>query len=156
MKRELIVRKIEHGTVIDHIPAGNALNVLRILGIRGNEGFRVAVVMNVESRKLGRKDIVKIEGRELASEEVSIIALIAPTATINIIRNYEVVYKERVKLPDIIEGIVRCSNPNCITNQPKEGARPKFRVVSRDPLLLQCTYCERYTTKEDILKQFRR
>ncbi len=156
MSRELIVRKIKHGTVIDHIPAGNALNVLRILGIRGDEGFRIAVVMNVESRKLGRKDIVKIEGRELVSEEVSIIALIAPTATINIIRNYEVVHKERVKLPDTIEGIVRCSNPNCITNQPRESARPKFRVVSRDPLLLQCTYCERYTTKEDILKQFRR
>lgn len=154
-KNELLVRKIKNGTVIDHIPAGNALNVLRILGIKGSEGFRIAIVMNVESKKLGKKDIVKIENRELAPQEVNMIALIAPAATINIIRSYDVVRKENVELPETIEGIVKCSNPNCITNQPGENAKPKFKVISKEPLILQCTYCERYTTKNDVLNQFK-
>ncbi len=155
MEKELLVRKIKDGTVIDHIPAGNALNVLKILKIKGSEGFRIAIVMNVESRKLGRKDIVKIEGRELNPEEVNMIALIAPTATINIVRNYEVYRKVKVKLPDTIEGIVKCSNPNCITNQHREYAVPMFKVISKNPLILQCLYCERYTTREDIINQFK-
>jgi len=155
MEKELLVRKIENGTVIDHIPAGNALNVLKILGIKGSEGLRIAIVMNVESKKLGRKDIVKIENRELHPEEVNMIALIAPTATINIIRSYSVVKKVKVKLPETIENIVKCSNPNCITNQTREYAKPKFKVVSKKPLILQCVYCERFTFKEDIIKQFK-
>jgi len=155
MEKELLVRKIENGTVIDHIPAGNALNVLKILGIQGSEGLRIAIVMNVESKKLGRKDIVKIENRELHPEEVNMIALIAPTATINIIRSYSVVKKVKVKLPETIENIVKCSNPNCITNQTREYAKPKFKVVSKEPLILQCVYCERFTFKEDIIKQFK-
>lgn len=155
MEEELLVRKIRSGTVIDHISAGNALNVLKILGIKGSEGYRVAIVMNVESKKLGLKDIVKVEGRELAPKEVNMIALIAPKATINIIRDYKVVKKVRVKLPKIIDGIVKCSNPNCITNRPREYVKPRFKVVSEEPLILQCLYCERYTTKEDIVKQFK-
>jgi len=155
VEKELLVRKIENGTVIDHIPAGNALNVLRILGIKGSEGLRIAIVMNVESRKLGRKDIVKIENRELHPEEVNMIALIAPAATINIVKNYSVIKKVKVKLPETIENIVRCSNPNCITNQAREYVKPKFKVISKDPLILQCTYCERFTFKEDIIKQFK-
>lgn len=155
MEEELLVRKIRSGTVIDHISAGNALNVLKILGIKGSEGYRVAIVMNVESKKLGLKDIVKVEGRELAPKEVNMIALIAPKATINIIRDYKVVKKVRVKLPKIIDGIVKCSNPNCITNRPREYIKPRFKVVSEEPLILQCLYCERYTTKEDIVKQFK-
>lgn len=155
MEEELLVRKIRSGTVIDHISAGNALNVLKILGIKGSEGYRVAIVMNVESKKLGLKDIVKVEGRELAPKEVNMIALIAPKATINIIRDYKVVKKVRVKLPKIINGIVKCSNPNCITNRPREYVKPRFKVVSEEPLILQCLYCERYTTKEDIVKQFK-
>lgn len=150
-----MVRKIRNGTVIDHISAGNALNVLKILGIRGSEGYRVAIVMNVESKKLGLKDIVKVEGRELAPKEVNMIALIAPKATINIIRDYKVVKKVRVKLPRIIDGIVKCSNPNCITNRPREHVKPRFKVVSEEPLILQCLYCERYTTREDVVKQFK-
>ena len=102
---ELLVRKIREGTVIDHIPAGRALAVLRILGITGREGLRVAVVMNVESRKLGRKDIVKVEGRLLKPHEVDVVALIAPTATINIIRDYKVIEKRKVRLPRLIEEV---------------------------------------------------
>ena len=151
--RELIVSKIRNGTVIDHIPAGTALQVLNILGITGREGYRVALVMNVESSKLGRKDIVKVENRELKPEEVNKIALIAPTATINIIKDYRVVRKVKVKLQDVIEGIIKCPNPNCISNLPREPIKPKFRVVCRNPIKLKCVYCGRYITGDDIARQ---
>ncbi len=154
MDEELLVRKIRDGTVIDHIPAGNALNVIKILGVAGEDGSRLSIIMNTESSKLGKKDIVKIEGRELTMDEVNIIALIAPNATINIIRGYKVVSKKTVSIPDTVEGVVKCANPNCITNLSREKVIPKFNVVSKEPLLLKCIYCERYTTREDILKQF--
>ncbi len=154
MDSELLVRKIRDGTVIDHIPAGNALNVIRILGLpRGREN-RMALIMYTSSSKMGLKDIVKVEGLELTADEVNMIALIAPTATINIVRDYKVVRKERVKIPEIIENIIRCANPNCISNQDRETAIPKFRLVSEDPIILRCEYCERHTYKEDILRQF--
>ncbi|HDJ27368.1 MAG TPA: aspartate carbamoyltransferase regulatory subunit, partial [Aciduliprofundum sp.] len=98
---ELRVRRIREGTVIDHIPPGKALKVLSILGISGSEGTVVAVLMNVESRKLGKKDIVKLEGRFLTRDEVDEIALVAPTATINIIRDYEVAEKFSLTLPKV-------------------------------------------------------
>jgi len=153
MSEELVVRRISDGTVIDHIPAGRALKVLRILGITGEEDFMVSMVMNVRSKKLGKKDIVKVEGRELSSEEVDKIALVAPTATINIIRDYEVIEKRKVELPERIEGIVRCVNPRCVTNAPREAAHPSFRVISRKPLKLVCEYCGEYLTEEEVIAQ---
>ncbi len=146
----LRVAKIREGTVIDHITAGNALLVLRILGITGREGFIVSVAMNVPSGKLGKKDIVKIEGRELSQEEVDKIALIAPRATINIIRDYKVVQKYRVRLPKVIKNIIRCRNPACITNE-REPVEPKFYVISEDPLRLKCHYCGRIMERSDVL-----
>ena len=151
MSRELIVSKIENGTVIDHIPAGRALTVLRVLGITGKEGVRVALVMNVESGKLGRKDIVKIEGRKLTPEEVNIISAVAPTATINIIRNFEVVKKFKVSPPEVIKGRFRCKNPTCITNAPREPVEPTFYLVKREPPLFVCAYCGRYHELSDLL-----
>jgi len=153
MSEELVVRRISDGTVIDHIPAGRALKVLRILGITGDEGLMVSLVMNVYSKKLSKKDIVKVEGRELSKEEVDKIALVAPTATINIVRDYEVVDKRRVELPDKIEGIVKCVNPKCITNAPREAVKPAFTVISRKPLKLVCEYCGEYLTEEEVIAQ---
>ncbi len=149
----LRIQKIESGTVIDHITAGYALDVLRILNIDGKEGHVVSVAMNVRSDKMGRKDIVKIENRELRQEEVDKIALLAPRATINIIRDYGVAQKTRVKLPEVIRDIIRCDNPVCISNA-KEPAEPRFYVVSTGPLLLRCHYCGREMGREEILKQF--
>jgi len=140
--KELKITPIKDGTVIDHITAGSALKVLRILGITGEEGYTVSVAMNVLSKKEGLKDVVKIEGRELKREEINKISLIAPRATINIIRDYSVVNKYRVEIPDILEGIVRCENPNCISNQ-REPIPPLLKVVSRDPLKIRCIYCGR-------------
>lgn len=153
---KLAVSKIRWGTVIDHIPAGYALKVLSILGIQGNEGYRVAVIMNVESSKLGRKDIVKVEERELRPDEVNRIALIAPTATINIIRDYEVYKKLKVEIPEVIEEILKCGNPTCITNQPREPVKPRFKLVCRAPVKLQCVYCGRYIERGEIEKQLTR
>ncbi|MEM0485215.1 MAG: aspartate carbamoyltransferase regulatory subunit [Pyrobaculum sp.] len=151
MSKELLVSKIENGTVIDHIPAGRALTVLRILGISGKEGLRVALVMNVESKKLGKKDIVKIEGRELTPEEVNIISAVAPTATINIIRNFAVVKKFKVTPPDVIRGRFKCKNPTCVTNAPREPVEPTFYLVRREPPLFICAYCGRYHELGDLL-----
>ncbi|MGC8542475.1 MAG: aspartate carbamoyltransferase regulatory subunit [Vulcanisaeta sp.] len=151
-KKELIISKIRDGVVIDHIPAGRALVVLRLLGISGREGFRVALVMNVESRKLGTKDIVKIEGRELTKDELNLVALVAPTATVNIIRDYDVISKFKVVVPEVIEGLIKCKNPRCITNQQREPIRSRFRVVSRDPLKMVCEYCGTIHELNDIEK----
>jgi aspartate carbamoyltransferase regulatory subunit len=151
---EMLVRRIKDGTVIDHIPRGQGLNVLKILGVRGGEDYTVAMVMNVESKKLGKKDIIKIEGREIASEEVDRIALIAPEATINSIKNYRVTKKMKVKLPDEIKGIINCTNPNCVSNKPREPVKPSFVVTSRAPILLVCNYCGTYITHEEVVAQF--
>lgn len=152
-KKTLRVTKIKNGTVIDHIKGGHALDVAKILGVTGHEDGVVTVAMNVPSITLGVKDMVKIEGRELKSEEVDKIALLAPNATINIIRNYKVVEKQRVKLPPVIHGIVKCANPACITNS-KEPIKPKYYVDAKDPLHMRCHYCGYILEKTDILKQF--
>jgi len=140
--KELKIQPIKNGTVIDHITPRNALKVLKILKIPENVSDSiVSAVMNVESKR-GRKDIVKIENRELKASEVDKIALIAPNATINIIRDYEVAEKHHVVVPDEIVGIVKCANPNCISNS-KEPIQPRFIVKSREPLRIKCFYCER-------------
>jgi len=143
MKKELRVLPIKNGTVIDHIPGGQALNVLKILEINTRTDAVVSVIMNVRSKKMGRKDIVKVEDRELKPEEVDKIALIAPNATINIIRDSEVTEKHSVYLPKSIEGIIRCANPNCISNAEKEPVMSKFITVSENPPQFRCFYCER-------------
>ena len=144
--KELKIPLIKDGTVIDHITAGNAVKVLHILGIPKKTTSVVSVAMNVKS-KFGKKDIVKVENRELDPSEVDKIALIAPKATINIIRDYDVAEKHRVNLPDEIKGIVCCSNPTCVSNS-KEPVKSRFKVISKDPLRIKCYYCER--EPEDI------
>jgi len=143
--RELRVKPIKNGTVIDHIAGGQALNVLKILGISGTTDATVSVVMNVESEKLDKKDIVKVEDRELKEDEVNRIALIAPAATINIIRDYQVVEKRNVDLPGEIVNVVRCQNPNCISNT-SEPIKSRMLVKAKNPVLLRCIYCEQPLT----------
>lgn len=152
----LIVPKILEGTVIDHIPAGKALEILRVLGVSGREGWRIAILMNVESKKLGKKDIIKIEKRKLTPAEVNVIALIAPTATINIVENFIVIEKQKVCVPDMVEDIITCPNPTCITNKEREPIRSRFKTISREPLQLQCEYCGIIITRDDIPKLIKR
>ena len=150
---ELYVKKIKEGTVIDHIAPGHALDVLRILNIDGKEGVIVSIAMNVSSKRLGKKDIVKIEERQLAPEELDMIALIAPTATINIIQDYGVTKKEKVHLPETIAGILKCANPACVSNA-REPVTPTFSVESSRALRLRCRFCGRTMEKDDVLGQF--
>jgi aspartate carbamoyltransferase regulatory subunit len=152
-EKELRVQKIKEGTVIDHISAGGSLSVLKILGIMGREDNIVSIVMNVSSHSLGKKDIVKVEGRELNPEELDKIALVAPRSTINIVRNYVVVEKQKPRLPKMIKGIVKCANVTCISNS-NEPTDSMFYVENDDPLRLRCYYCSRYLEKDDIIRQF--
>ena len=149
----LRVSKIKDSTVIDHITAGHALDVIKILGITGQVNGIVTVGINVPSKTLGLKDMVKIEGRELKSEEVDKIALLAPHSSINIIRNYKVIDKQLVKLPNVIRETVKCANPACISNS-KEPVKPTFYVEADEPLRLRCHYCGYIMEKQDIPKQF--
>lgn len=139
--KKLKITPIRNGTVIDHITPGFAVKVLHILEIPKSSSSVVSVAMNVKS-KWGKKDIVKVENRELDPREVDKISLIAPKATINIIRDYEVIEKHRVHLPDEIIGIVTCSNPTCISNS-KEPVQSRFLLVNKDPPRIKCYYCER-------------
>ena len=151
-KPEMKVEPIKNGTVIDHITANKSLHVLKILGLP-NEDINVTVAMNVSSGKAGRKDIVKIEKRELDSSELDQIALLAPEATINIIRDYNVVAKDKVRFMKELKSIIRCNNPNCITNA-NEPIESKFHLIKTSPILLRCHYCERLIDAEEIDKQF--
>jgi aspartate carbamoyltransferase regulatory subunit len=150
--KELRVSKIKDGTVIDHIRGGYALDVVKILGISGKEKRVMTIAINVPSKRFGAKDIVKIEGKALNSQEVNRIALVAPHASINIIRNYTVVEKLEVKLPKSIEGIVKCANPCCISNAD-EPVGAKFYIKSDEPLLLKCHYCGVTIEQTDVLRQ---
>lgn len=149
MKRELIVAAIRNGTVIDHIAPGRALDVVRILDLE-SFGDSVAVAVNVPSGKIGKKDVVKIENRALSETEVNEVALVAPDATLSIIKEYEVVEKRKIELPEVIHGVLSCINPNCISR--KEGSA-RFLVEKRKPVILRCYYCERLLHEEDIARR---
>ena len=146
--------KIKDGTVIDHISAGHALDVLRILGITGREGPIVSLAMNISSSRIERKDIVKLEDRFLAESEVAKIALVAPNATINTIRDSKVEKKTRVELPSTITNVIVCPNTRCVTNKEREPIEPKYEVLSKQPMKLKCTYCWTHIEETDIIEQF--
>lgn len=145
---ELKIRPIEDGTVIDHIPQGQALNVLRVLGVDSTTREVVSVAMNVPSDAMGRKDIVKVEDREIGSKEADIIALIAPEATVNVVRDFEVREKYEVSMPDEIHGVLSCPNPNCVTNT-REPTETSFDVRDTgEGTEMRCGYCGTVVTEE--------
>lgn len=151
-KKELKVKSIRNGTVIDHIKQNRAANILSMLNLPDDQ-TPVMVAINVESSNMGKKDIIKIEGRELSEEEVDKLVLLAPEASINIIREYEIINKFNVQLTDEIVDVVKCSNPNCITNS-NEPIQNKFYVQSKEPVILRCHYCERTMDYDDIESQY--
>ena len=153
-KSELKIKAIENGTVIDHITANKALHILKILGLPDNDTHNVTIAMNVSSGEIGRKDIVKIENRELDHEELNQIALIAPKATINIIRDFKPIKKDKINFPKKITSIIKCTNSKCITNYENEPITPIFNVVNKYPPVVRCHYCEKLIKTEDIDKQF--
>lgn len=145
--KQLSVSAIQDGTVIDHVPARNLFKVIQILGLDHIDN-QITFGTNLESKKLGRKAIIKISGKFFKDEDINKIALVAPDAKLNIIRDYEVVEKRVVEVPDFIIGIARCMNPKCITNS--ESVITRFRVVSKKNVALKCHYCEKITTQENL------
>jgi len=147
MKKELSVSAIKEGTVIDHIPSDVTLKVADILDLEGIKSI-ISIATNLDSKTMGKKGIIKIGGKDLTKEETDKIALIAPDATVNIIQNYDVKKKIKVAIPLTVNKIIKCSNPNCITNNEK--VMTKFDVLNKVPLKVRCHYCERDMAKEDI------
>ena len=145
--KKLKVSAINNGTVIDHILPNKSYAVAKILQLE-KYSETVTIASNVVSEKTKKKDIVKIENRVLSAQEVSSIALISPEATVNIIKNYEVIEKGKISLPDRVDNIIPCTNPLCITNHEDVGTR--FRVEQNKPLLLRCEYCERTMDEKDV------
>lgn len=146
------VTAIRNGTVVDHIPAGHALQVIQMLRINMTRTTPVSLVMNVPSDKLGRKDVLKVEDRELNQEELDRLALIAPTASIAIIRNHAVAEKLKVELADDLINIASCSFSNCITKNAREPLPQRLRVISRDPLEVRCYYCGRDQDLKELIE----
>lgn len=143
------VYQLKDGTVIDHIPQGKALKVMEVLKLDKEEEKFITCGMNLESKKYGLKDVVKIEHKELCGDEVNKISLIAPNATVNILRNGKVTKKNKVSIPYEINGLIKCSNPMCITN--KDLIKTKFYFVDKEPLKVRCHYCERFIESKNII-----
>ncbi len=150
-KKQLKVDPIKTGTVIDHITAGKALQVAEILNISNSES-EIMVGINLYSKKMGKKDIIKIEDRELSEEEAGSIALISPTATLIIIENYKVVRKFFIDVPEKIKHHIICPNPNCITNI--ESVPTLFFLAGKNPVEVRCSYCEKKYFIDDVKFSF--
>jgi len=149
LRKELKVSAIENGSVIDHIPAHNLFQVIKILNL-DKSGEQVLFGTNLESQKFGKKGIIKVSNKYFKSDEINKIALVAPTATLIVIKDYKVSEKKQVETPDQIQKIVKCFNPNCITNS--EAVPTKFDVVKNEEVLkLRCHYCEKTTSKENLV-----
>ncbi len=142
----LKVEKIENGTVIDHISAGEGLRVMKILGIGIGYPARFALIANVKSKKMGKKDILKIEEKYIDEKDFDKIALVAPKASVNIVKGSRVVKKKDVAMPARIDGVLACPNPKCITNF--EQVASVFLVEKKT---LRCAYCERSFAAGELL-----
>ena len=145
------VTAIRNGTVIDHIPSGQSLKVLELLNIARDTSVPVSLVMNVPSKKMGSKDIVKVEDRELTQTELDRLALVAPDSSIAIIRAYTVAEKLEVNLGKEVRNVVQCTFSNCITQNLREPLPHRLRVTSTDPLTLRCHYCQRPQDLDELI-----
>jgi len=148
IRKELKVSAIENGTVIDHIPSQSVFQVIRILNLTEYPN-QLLLATNLESQKMGKKGIIKVSNRFFVPEEINKIALVAPSATLIVIRDFNVTEKKQVKIPDKVEKIVKCFNPNCITNH--EEMETFFNVIDKKELKLRCKYCEKITAKDNMV-----
>jgi len=146
--KQLSVRAIKEGTVIDHIPASALFKVVSILKLESLDTM-ITIGNSLSSEKLGKKGIIKVSKVFFKDELINKIALVAPAAKLNIIKDYEVVEKKVVGIPEKIEGIVKCVNPMCITN--KEPVRTKFDLVAAQPVSIKCHYCEKITDASNMV-----
>ena len=147
-KKELAVAALRNGTVIDHIPSSVLFKAVKILGIEKLD-THVTIGNNLDSGKFGTKGIIKVADVEFPETVLNRIALIAPSAKVNIILDFEVVEKHPVTLPDNIVGIVRCGNPKCITNN--EPMKTRFTVIDRENVTIRCHYCGHSVTSDKAI-----
>ena len=147
-KKELQVAALENGTVIDHIPSEKLFTVVSLLGLE-HMSNNITIGFNLQSKKLGKKGIIKIADKFFTDDEINRIAVVAPNVKLNIIRNYEVVEKRELTLPDELIGIVKCANPQCITNN--EPMPTRFHVIDKDQCVIRCHYCEKEQERKDIM-----
>ncbi len=145
--KELKVSAIENGTVIDHIPSHAVFQVIRILKLDSFDNM-VLFATNLESKKYGTKGLIKVSNKFFLPEELNKIALVAPHASIIEIRDFQVSSKKIVETPDHVNGIVRCFNPNCVTNH--EQVTTRFTVVEKEELRLKCHFCEKITRRSNM------
>ncbi|MEI6898879.1 MAG: aspartate carbamoyltransferase regulatory subunit [Bacteroidota bacterium] len=141
-RKELKVNAIENGTVIDHIPSDSVFQVVKILNLDSKKN-QIFLGTNLDSRKYGKKGIIKVSNRFFKDDEINKIALVAASATLIMIRNFVVIEKRSVVIPDQIDNIVKCFNPNCITNN--ETVPTRFTVIDKKEIKLRCHYCEKLT-----------
>lgn len=153
IRQELQVAALKNGTVIDHIPSEKLFTVVSLLELEHMD-CNITIGFNLDSEKLGKKGIIKIADKFFDDEELNRIAVVAPHAKLNIIRNYEVVEKKELDMPDELKGIVKCANPKCITNN--EPMATLFHVIDKDKCLIKCHYCEKEFKKEEIVLLQRR
>ncbi|MCI2082398.1 MAG: aspartate carbamoyltransferase regulatory subunit [Bacteroidales bacterium] len=147
-EKQLKVSAIKNGTVLDHIPSGQLFKVIDILHLSECNN-QITIGFNLESKMYGRKGIIKIADRYFADEELNYIALVAPNATVNIIKDFEVVEKKKLSIPDTVVGTVKCGNPVCVTNH--EPIKTIFKTVVKDgKVQLLCHYCEKTTDVNDL------
>ena len=146
-KIELKVSALENGTVIDHIPVGHVMKVIHILNLE-DYNDQIYFGANLDSKKYGKKGLIKVSNRFFEDVEINKISLVAPTATLIEIRNYEVSKKSGVEMPSTVTGFAKCFNPKCITNH--QNITTKFYVTDKVDLKMKCHYCEKITKREDL------
>ena len=144
---ELQVAALQNGTVIDHIPTDKLFTIVSLLGLK-NSDLNITIGNNLPSKKLGKKGIIKVADRFFSDEEISRLSIVAPNVQLNIIRDYEVVKKKQVTMPDVVKGIVKCGNPKCITNN--EPMATIFHVIDKENGVLKCHYCEKEQNMETV------
>ena len=146
--KELVVSALENGTVLDHIPAENVYKALDILNLKGIEN-QITIGINLTSKAQGKKGIIKIENKFFEDDELNKLALLAPEATINIIRDFKVVEKKKIVMPEEIIGVAKCMNPKCVTNH--QPIRTRFKVKAKgQEISLLCHFCEKVSDTKGI------
>lgn len=146
-KQELMVAALKNGTVIDHIPSDKVFDVVNLLGLTKIE-TPITIGANLSSHKMTSKGIIKISDKFLTTDECRRLSVVAPNIVMSTIRDYSVVDKKTIELPDTIRGTVKCGNPKCITNH--EPMETVFDVINREKCILRCRYCNKDVSQEEI------
>ncbi len=147
MKKEMMVAAIENGTVLDHIPSERLFDVLSMLHL-DKMSNAITIGFNLKSAAMGTKSIIKIAGKYFTAEELNQLSVVAPDITLCVIKDYDIIEKRPLIMPDELVGIVRCPNPKCITNN--EPMSTRFRSVASDKSIIRCCYCNRDVQRTDV------